>query len=139
MNQIKQIFFGGWESSVKLYGKSCYKSRQPYQETTKESYYILGYLYYKLQQKNYCRLHKKFITYYDSSNFPKLLMIIKNRVIFCYKLQFSKLLQISSKTIVSCGRDYKLRRNTNQDIFICLLIFSTVCSNFLVLLATNCV
>ena len=42
----------------------------------------------------------------------KLLMIVTHCVNFCHELwQFSKLLQITLKSIINYGRYYKLRRN----------------------------
>ena len=80
-----------------------------------KNYYKLKLLYYrlresynKLQQKNYFKSHQKVITNYESSNFPKLFMVIKN----CFNLhdklsQVLKLLQTTSKIITNYGRYYK--------------------------------
>ena len=77
-----------------------------------KNYFKSWHRYYKLQQKviyklqitaqKYYKLHQ-FITKYDSSNFPELLIIITNCVSFCYKLRFQnsykfrqKLLQVAA-------------------------------------------
>ena len=71
-------------------------------QTTTESYLQIAASLLQITAQKYYKLHQ-FITKYDSSNFPELLIIITNCVNFCYKLRF----QNSYKFVIN---SYKLRQ-----------------------------
>lgn len=71
-------------------------------QTTTESYLQIAASLLQITAQKYYKLHQ-FITKYDSSNFPELLIMITNCVSFCYKLRFQnsykfrqKLLQVAA-------------------------------------------